>query len=286
MALLNLFSKTNVILNVVKRGEESLEVTKETLRYTSRDSSVAHLLREFRLHRSDIWKGVSFLPLFFFLSSCVPSPLENANVPPEFTDLHSFFTPQKTTPTYFWHHIQYFPHSLTDSIYINAYSGTSTSPSVDGYFPISLFKFSDTLAKDSVIHSAYISDSLVMMYYGNASDPRTQKQTLLRDTLKVGANWIAADNFITENGAIVKIKALVENYYSQVVLFGVTYTDMYAISYTASLNGAQIPTEAQYQEGAHLDIYYAKNSGDIMEICENSKDSIIFQNELIETRIR
>jgi hypothetical protein len=58
------------------------------------------------------------------------------------------------------------------------------------------------------------------------------------------------------------------------------------VSYTALVKGVQIPLEPQYQNGSHLDIYFARNIGDMLEICKDSRDSTIFTNELIETRIR
>jgi hypothetical protein len=224
------------------------------------------------------------LLLFFFIPGCVPSPSENVNVPPVVTDLHSFFTPQKTTQTYLWHYN--LKASITDSAYFLEYFGMNFQKTSEGILPISLFGISDTLRKDSTFNQVYISDSLILFYYGNATDPLTQKQILLRDTLRVGATWIASDSFRTKNGSIVSIKALVENYYAETTAGGNTYSDVYSVSYTSSVKGSQTPVEAQYQNGAHLDIYFARDIGDILEICKDSRDSTIFTNQLVETRAR
>ena len=274
MAFLKLFSKIIAILNRAKRSEESLEL------YINQHQSKSHGV----LRCTDMKKGLCFLVLIFSLASCVPSPTENANEPPKFTDLHSFYTPQKITQTFLW---RFTPHApLKDSAFFLEYFGMNFQKTPEGILPLSLFGISDTLRKDSVIHESYISDSLITMYYGNPTDPLTPKIILLRDTLKVGATWIAADNLITKNGAKVSIKALVENYYSESSFGNNTFKDMYAVSYTASLKGTQIPLEPQYQNGARLDIYYARDIGDILEICKDSRDSTVFKNELIETRIR
>ena len=252
------------------------------MRLTVRNGFISH--RILRFAQNDMKKGLFLLTLIFSFTSCVPSPTENVNVSPIFVDLHSFYTPQKITQTLLWH---FTPHApLNDSAYFLEYFGISFRKTPEGILPLSLFGISDTLRKDSIIHEAYISDSLIMMYYGNASDPITPRIVLLQDTLKVGANWIAADSFLTKNSAKVGIKALVENYYSETQAGNSTYKDVYIVSYTSSLKGTQTPIEPQYQNGARVDIYYARDIGDILEICKDSRDSIVFKNELIETRNR
>ncbi len=255
---------------------------KNPLRFISQHQSKPQGI--FRSTKNDMKKVLFLLTLISSFSSCVPSPTENVNVSPIFVELHSFYTPQKITQTFLWH---FTPHApMKDSAYFLEYFGINFRKTPEGILPLSLFGISDTLRKDSIINEGYISDSLIMMYYGNASDPLTPRIVLLLDTLKVGANWIAADNFLTKNGAKVGIKAVVENYYSETQAGKSTYKDVYLVSYTSSLEGTQIPFEPQYQNGARLDIYYARDIGDILEICKDSRDSVVFKNELVETRLR
>jgi hypothetical protein len=216
------------------------------------------------------------------LTGCVPSPSENTNVPPKATDLHSFITPQDTNKIYLWRFIS----PIKDSAYFLEYLGKVDTSSADGFSPVSRFLFSDTLRKHSSVQEAYISDSIVIYYFGKSRDPLTPKQIMLRDTLKVGASWVAADNFLTSNGARISIRAIVEDYYSETPVAGNMQKDVYRVSYTSSVKGTQNPIEAQYQNGAHLNIYFARNIGAILELCKDSKDSLVWTNELLETRTR
>ncbi len=139
---------------------------------------------------------------------------------------------------------------------------------------------------DSVIYQSYISDSLIVLYLGNSNDPVTPRQILLHDTLQVGANWSAADDFLTSNGAHVSIRAVVEDYYPETSSAGVTYQNVFLVSYTSTVKGSQTPIEAEYQNHAHVSRYLAEGIGDILERCLDSKDSLVWTNELTETRIR
>jgi len=229
----------------------------------------------------------SFLsPLFFCLIytiGCVPSPSENINTSPVATDLHSYIKPQLTTRTDIWHFIPRSITGLKDSIYTIDYVGQINSKTSEGFSPVSHFMYLDSLQGDSVIRDAYISDSLVVWYYGKSSDVSTPSQILLKDTLHVGANWIASENFRTSNGVFVRIKALVEDYYP---VSGNNYNDVYWVSYTSTVKGSQNPLEPEYQNGAHLSRYFAKGVGEYLERCLDSRDSLIWTSELTETRIR
>ncbi len=223
-------------------------------------------------------------PLFFvlcFVIGCVPSPSENANTPPIATDLHNYIKTQQLNRSDLWHFLSGKP--LKDSSYFIDYARQNALKTFDGYSPTSIYKFSDTLRTDSITQEAYISDSLVAWYFGKSSDGSTPKLILLKDTLRVGANWIASENFLTSNGAVVQIKALVEDYYP---VSGNNYKDVYWVSFTSTVKGSQNPIEPQYQNGAHLSRYFAKGIGEYLERCLDSKDSLIWSSELVETRIR
>jgi hypothetical protein len=156
----------------------------------------------------------------------------------------------------------------------------------EGYSPISKLIFFDTTWNDTTTREAYISEKLIVLYFGDARDANTPHQILMRDTLKVGASWIAADNFKTRNGSFVTIDALVESYYAETSSGNTTFNDVYRISYSATTKGSQYPLEPEYQNGSKYSVYYARGVGDFLEICRNSQDSVVFTNELVETRTR
>jgi hypothetical protein len=78
----------------------------------------------------------------------------------------------------------------------------------------------------------------------------------------------------------------VEDYYPETSSAGTTYQEVFLVSYTSTVKGPQNPAEPQYQNQAHMSRYYAKGAGDILERCLNSKDSLVWTNELTETRNR
>lgn len=221
-----------------------------------------------------------FLRLLCFVS-CVPTPTENVNVAPRVTDLHSFYIPQNIHQTNLWRAINLFPHQ--DTIYFFEYKDPSSSISSEGYSPIWQVKNPDTLSRNSILFDAYISDSLVEVYAGNSKDPMTGRQIRLRDTLRVGATWVAADNYLTANGARVQINAKVEDYYSET---DNKFKDVFLVSYTSKVKGLQNPVELQYQNGSRVNRYYARDIGAFLEICKDFRDSVFCKSELIETRIR
>jgi len=234
------------------------------------------------------WNGrdatfrVSTIFFFLYLAGCVPTPSENASIPPKVTDLHSFFIPQQANKTYLWH----FFFSTKDSAYFITYAGWDYTKTQRGVLPISHLGITDTLRKDSLTDEAFISDSIVIMYYGKAADSLTQTLILLHDTLQIGASWSAADNFITVNGTPISIKAKVMEYYTQTPSANTTYNDVFLISYTTTVKGSQIPLEPQYQNGSHIDKYFARNIGEILEIAKDTSGSTLWTNELVETRNR
>ncbi|MFI5264051.1 MAG: hypothetical protein ACHQM6_06015 [Candidatus Kapaibacterium sp.] len=231
-----------------------------------------------------IFYSAFFFAASIFLSGCVPTPSDNTNVPPKITDLHFFFLPEQPGTRYLWHYTRLAPQK--DSAYFLEYIGQENMKTSEGFMPVSLLEFSDTLRKDSLISEAYISDSLIVMYFGKSSDSLTPREIMLRDTLEVGAGWNAADNFRTSDGAHVSIRALVEDYYPETNSAGKSYQDVFLVSYTVTVKGTEIPLESQYQNGVHLSRYYARGIGDILERCSDSKDSLLWTNELMETRIR
>ncbi len=226
-----------------------------------------------------------FVVILIYVSGCVPTPNESANTPPEATDLRSFFIPQKINQSYLWHFIPALPGG--DSSYFFEYIDVSSLKTSEGYSPVWQIGTSDTLRMDSIIYDAYISDSLVKFYFGNSNLSSTPRQILLQKTLRVGSIWIVADNFMTSNGANVSIKAEVIDYYAQTQLGSKLYKDVFLVTYTSTVKaGSQNPVEPEYQNGAHLDRYYARDIGEILEICKNTSDSTVWTKELVETRIR
>lgn len=232
-------------------------------------------------HRNAIYCVPAIVLSLLFFVSCVPTPSENANVSPRVIDLHSFYIPQNSHQSNLWRVIHIFPQR--DTIYFFEFKDTSSSISSEGYFPIWQVKNPDTLGRNSIIFDAYISDSLVEIYSGNSKDPLIGRQVRLRDTLHVGASWIAADNYPTANGVHVQINAKVEDYYSET---GNKFNDVFLVSYTSSVIGTQDPVETQYQNGSRVNRYYARNIGAFLEICKDFRDSVLWRTELIETRSR
>jgi hypothetical protein len=236
------------------------------------------------LCKDALMRVFAVLIVIIFISGCVPSPDENSSAPPKITELHSFYMPQKTSQYYLWHFI---PHSAEkDSLYYVDYFGYSQGNTSEGYNPVSRYGYLDTLRLDSTINEAYISDSLIKIYYGRSADALTPRLIVLRDTLRIGAKWIAADDFVTSNGSHIQIKAEVSDYYSETISSGKLYKDIFLVTYISTVKGSVVPIESQYQNGSHINRYFARDIGEILEICKDSQDSLIWTNELIETRQR
>ena len=136
------------------------------------------------------------------------------------------------------------------------------------------------------MNEAYISDSLIVSYFDKSNDPLTPRLILLHDTLQVGASWSAADNFLTSNGSAVSIRAVVEDYYPETSSAGKTYQEVFLVTYSSTVKGSQTPIEPEYRNKSRLSRYYARGVGDILERCLDGKDSLIWTNELLETRNR
>ena len=136
------------------------------------------------------------------------------------------------------------------------------------------------------MNEIYLSDTLIVSYFGRSDDTATPRLILLLDTLQVGASWMAASNFVTSNGTHVSIRAVVENYYSETIAAGEGYQDVFFVSYTVKVIGSQIPAEPWLQNGTHISRYYARGIGEILERCLDTNDSLLWTNELKETRIR
>ena len=215
---------------------------------------------------------------------CVPSPSENANVPPRFVNLRAFYMRDTSIVSYHWHHT--IRATGTDSVYLVEYIGKSDSTSFDGLAPISLFRYSDTIRKNYRLEKFYLSDSQVIHYFSDPLNSMDPRQILLHDTLRVGGAWHATDAFRTRNGAKVSIKSLVEDYYAELYSAGKLYDDVFRISYISTVTGPLNPEEIEYQDKSRLVIYFARGVGEIIKQCKDLNDSLIWSDELLETRIR
>src|SRR5438105_4294651 len=224
--------------------------------------------------------------VFFVLvahNGCVPSPVENT--PPAVTDLRTFAIPQNSNFKNLWRTIHNFPRK--DTIYFWEYIDLLPSKSFEGYSPIWQVKNSDTLSKDSIVFETYISDSVVEVYGGKSTDSLTPRQIRLHDTLRVGATWIAAPDYVTANGTHVQIKADVIDFYSQSSApNNMLYNDVFLVSFTSTVKSSGIPEETQYQNGSRVYRYFARNIGVILERARNASDSLLWTKELLETRSR
>src|SRR5690242_13753580 len=92
------------------------------------------------------------------LSGCVPTPNENAAVPPEVGDLRTLFFPQTNNHIYLWKTINSASSGTpADTLYSIEYLDPSPSKTSEGYSPVWQFKSADTLRRDSAIDELYIS---------------------------------------------------------------------------------------------------------------------------------
>jgi hypothetical protein len=241
--------------------------------------------KKIRSQKSRVKIGIltlDFLFLAFLAAGCVPSPDENASIPPKVTDLHNYFIPQTAGKSYLWH----LTSSTKDSLFFINYSGWDYTKTPQGLLPISHLGISDTVKKNLILNEAYISDSLIRVYYGAAADSATQSFLLFHDTLRIGAKWVCADNFITANGAPIGINAEVTDYFPTQKSVGVIYNDVFVVSYTSVMKGTVVPLEPQYQNNSHIDKYFARNIGEILEFAKDVKGNTLWTSELLETRNR
>jgi hypothetical protein len=236
----------------------------------------------------NISRGVLLYVAVFFLfgvilSGCVPSPEENT--PIIITNLSSYFIPQSSNRQYLWQHIE----GSKDSLYFQYMQKTSLK-TWEGYSPVWKIITSDTLYRDSTVIGAYISDSLIKLFFGKdlgrADDSTTPRQIYLLDTLHVGAKWTVAENFATLNGVSVQIIAQVIDYYGQASAGNSIVSDVFVISYTSVVKGSGEPIESEFQNGSHVDRYFGKDIGVFREICKDFRNSIIWTKQLLETRAR
>lgn len=216
-------------------------------------------------------------------SGCVPSPNSGENNFPEFSLLHLFYTPQDSSTIYVWQDSSAnAPVTYTQL----RFDHQGTNPYSQIYQAASFFWFSDTSSHRSGLKAFVIRDSIVIEYVATDS-AKINPVIRLSGILNVTAAWTASQNFVTSNGATVKIGAVVDDYFAATTVAGNQYSDVYHITYTVEdVTSASQPKEAEYQKGATLGIYYVKTLGPTYMIAKGASGNTLWINQLVETHTR
>ena len=197
------------------------------------------------------------------LFGCVNQPDVPPPIPPA-SSVASYFMPRSTAIRYKYSHLDYRGAGYSDSSYLFAYNGFSSSATTaDGLSGIDEYWSSDLNQNSKHLLESFVSDSLVVVY-GPNSQSSDNRLVLLKRGLKDSATWIAASQFLTPDGRVVQIKATVLNHVDQLIVGNTKYTNVYPVSYDVSGPLSADPL-SEYQSGGRHVIYFAENAGKILE---------------------
>jgi len=221
---------------------------------------------------------------FFFALSVLLSGCGGDDVKPEPSNhlLRAFFIPIPGSNNYDWTH-QDERSGVKDSLYTLTYIGHDVKLSIDGLSPVSLFQIStaDSGNIKTFQEEYYVSDSVVISYGSNAASD-SERVVLLKDTLRLGKKWRAANAYRTSDKIRVEIDAEIDAYYSIIHIGNNDYTDVYRITYYPIPTAVTVDTA--FTNGARHVHYYARGVGKVLEMVYAPDSLLIWKNELVNDR--
>lgn len=195
--------------------------------------------------------------------------------------LRSFFAPASGNKSYEWIH-QDTRGGFRDSLSAYTYIGQVEDTTIDGFTPVSVYRTSVDTGKIITFEDEYYLSDEIVIRYGKSSATDSARIILLKDTLRVGKTWRAADAYFSSYGIPVRIDAEVSEYYAMIHIGNKDYSDVYRVTYYP-LQSVDTLDKA-FMNGARHIYYYARNIGKVLEMVYAPDSSLVWKNELVRER--
>lgn len=205
---------------------------------------------------------------------------------PEASNLTSYYNPRDPGKKLTYDDYVFYPSGKKDHfVHIDQYVGRlhGAAESADGMSPIDVYVRLDSMGQEIGRSDIFVADTIVIEY-GVSAQVLDNRILRLKDSLREGLSWYAANSYKIGDTSYVSILAKVESHPALVQIGTATYQDIYVISYLASGNSLPHNTQAvlPFTPGTKEVDYYAKDIGLVMRVLYDKDGKTILEQQILQ----